>query len=305
MIAANANDIAAHANKAHREESVAVSLLRAASVLFVVSIAALLLFLFVSGISLFVTNHASPLAFLSQTGDIDSNDAVNTASGAFPMIVGSLFTTFFAIVVGGPLGLLVGVFFAELAPARIAALFKPAIEMLVGIPSVVYGFIGLQLLVPFISAHNPFGIISPGNYIAAGIVLSIMILPTVISLSEDALKVVPTALREGSLAVGATRWQTIYRVIIPAARSGLAVAIILGIARAVGETMAVQLVIGNAPNVPATLLNSGTSLTSFIVSNMGDSQGATRNSLFSMAFLLLLIAMTLILITKFALRKRA
>ena len=297
--------IAAHANKAHRDESIAVFVLRAASLLFVVSISALLIFLLYSGLQLFVVNHVNPFTFLSATGDIDSNDTVNTATGAWPFIVGSLFVTAFAIVVGGPIGLFVGVFFAELAPKRVAALFKPAIEMLVGIPSVVYGWIGLVVLVPFINAHNPLGVVSPGNYFAAGIVLSIMILPTVISLAEDALKVVPPALREGSLALGATRWQTIYRVILPAARSGLAVAIILGIARAIGETMAVQLVIGNSPTVPATLFNSGSSLTAYIVSNMSDADGAFRNSLFAMALLLLLIAMTLVLITKFALRKRS
>src|SRR5271156_334006 len=125
---------------------------------------------------------------------------------------------------------------------------KPAIEILVGIPSVVYGWLGLTLLAPLIREH--LGSLTGYGLLTAGIVLSIMILPTVITLSEDALHTVPEALREGSLALGATRWQTIFRVLLPAARSGLIVAIILGIARAIGETLAVQMVIGNAAVLP-------------------------------------------------------
>jgi phosphate transport system permease protein len=204
--------------------------------------------------------------------------------------------------VGGPFGVAVGVFFAELAPKRVAAALKPAIEVLVGIPSVVYGWLGLTLLVPLIrnvTGSSGFGLL------AGGIVLSLMILPTVVSLSEDALKVVPGALREGSFALGATRWETISKVLLPAAASGLAVAVILGIARAIGETLALQLVIGNAPIIPTSLLGPAAALTSEIVMDMG---GATQGSLlqhalFSMAFLLLLIAMGLIVIIKFAIRR--
>jgi phosphate transport system permease protein len=216
--------------------------------------------------------------------------------------LGSLFVTAFAIVVGGPFGVAVGVFFSELAPKRVADALKPAIEVLVGIPSVVYGWLGLTLLVPLIrslTGTSGFGLL------AAGIVLSLMILPTVISLSEDALRVVPNSLREGSLALGATRWETIYLVLLPSAKSGLAVAVILGVARAIGETLAIQLVLGNAPVMPSGLLNSASALTSEIVMDMGGaSQGSLlQHSLFSMAFLLLLIAMGLIVLIKLALRK--
>jgi phosphate transport system permease protein len=217
--------------------------------------------------------------------------------------VGSLAITLFAIVVGGPFGIAVGIFMSELAPRRVVDAMKPAIEVLVGIPSIVYGWLGLTLLVPFIrnaTGSNGFGLL------AAGIVLSVMILPTIITLSEDALRVQPIALREGSLALGATRWQTIWRVLLPAAASGLSVAVILGIARAIGETMAVQLVIGNAGVLPKGLLSATAALPTEIVMDMsGAQQGSLlEHALFSMALLLLLIAMALILAVRIALRKR-
>ena len=162
----------------------------------------------------------------------------------------------------------------------------------------------MTLLVPFIGKVFHTG---GDGLLAAGIVLSIMILPTVISLSEDALRVVPNALREGSAALGATRWETISRVLLPSASSGLAVAVILGIARAIGETLAVQLVLGNAAVVPSSLLKPASALTSEIVMDMGDAPDGSpfQHALFSMAFLLLLVAMGLIVLIRIALRKRS
>ncbi len=207
------------------------------------------------------------------------------------------------MVVGGPFGIAVGVLLSELAPRRFVDLMKPAVEVLVGIPSVIYGWIGLTLLVPLIrtvTGSNGFGLL------AAGIVLSVMILPTIITLSEDALRAVPDSLREGSAAMGATRWQTISRVLLPAARSGLTVAVILGVARAIGETMAVQLVIGNAAVLPTGLLSATAALPTEIVQDMsGAQQGSLlEHALFSMALLLLLIAMGLILAVRLAVRRR-
>jgi len=290
--------LAARANKAHRDEGIALFFLKVASAVFVVTIALLLGYLAIQGTKLFTVDHKSVFEFLFS----GSFDPANGKVGAAAFILGSLFVTAFAIVVGGPFGVAVGVFFAELAPKRVAAALKPAIEVLVGIPSVVYGWLGLTLLVPLIrnvTGSSGFGLL------AGGIVLSLMILPTVVSLSEDALKVVPGALREGSFALGATRWETISKVLLPAAASGLAVAVILGIALAIGETLALQLVIGNAPIIPTSLLGPAAALTSEIVMDMG---GATQGSLlqhalFSMAFLLLLIAMGLIVIIKFAIRR--
>ncbi len=291
--------VGVRASKAHRDERVAVSLLTACSGIFIVAIALILGFLAVNGTKLFFVDHVSPFAFLFGT----DWDGFNGHYGALPFIVGSLVATGFAIVVGGPLGVAIGIFFSEIAPARITATFKPAIEVLVGIPSIVYGWIGLTLLVPTLAKITHTG---GDGLLAAGIVLSIMILPTVILLSEDALRAVPDALREGSAALGATRWETIRRVLVPSAASGLAVALILGIARAIGETLAVQLVLGNAPVIPTSLLAPASALTSEIIIDMGDAPDGTpfRHALFSMAFLLLLIAMGLIVLIRIALRKR-
>lgn len=291
--------VGVRAGKAHRDERIARAVLGACSTVFVIAIALILGFLAINGTKLFFVDHVSPFAFLFGT----TWDGFGGHYGALPFIVGSLVATGFAIAVGGPLGVAIGVFFSELAPARVAAIFKPTIEVLVGIPSIVYGWLGLTLLVPALGAitHT-----NGDGLLAAGIVLSIMILPTVISLSEDALRVVPNALREGSASLGATRWETISRVLVPAASSGIAVAVILGIARAIGETLAIQLVLGNAPVMPTSLLSPASALTSEIIIDMGDAPDGSpfRHALFSMAFLLLLIAMALIILIRLALRKR-
>ena len=291
--------IGVRANKAHRDERIALVFLMACSAVFVIGILLILGYLAISGTKLFFIDHVSPFTFLFSPNFDDSAHQY----GAAPFIVGSLVATGFAIVVGGPLGVAVGVFFSELAPKRVANAMKPAIEVLVGIPSVVYGWLGLTLLVPLIAKvfHK-----EGDGLLAAGIVLSIMILPTVISLSEDALRSVPGALREGSAALGATRWETISRVLVPAASSGIAVAVILGVARAIGETLAVQLVLGNANVIPHSLFTPAAALTSEIVMDMGDAPDGSplQHALFSMAFLLLLIAMGLIVLIRVALRKR-
>lgn len=292
--------VGVRANKAHRDERVALAVLATSSTAFVLAIALILGFLAFSGTRLFFHDRVSLGEFL-----FSSNwDGFGAHYGALPFIVGSVVATGFAILVGGPLGVAIGVFFSELAPKRVASAMKPAIEVLVGIPSIVYGWLGLTLLVPFIGkVFNSGG----DGLLAAGIVLSVMILPTVISLSEDALRVVPDALREGSAALGATRWETISRVLLPAARNGLAVAVILGIARAIGETLAIQLVLGNAPVLVTSLLRPASAMTSEIVMDMADAPDGSpfQHALFSMAFLLLLISMGLIVLIRLALRKRA
>ncbi len=292
--------VGVRANKAHRDERIALVVLMTSSAIFVVAILVILGFLAVSGTKLFFVDHVSPLTFLFS----NNWDGLSGKFGAAPFIVGSLAATGFAILVGGPLGVAIGVFFSELAPERVANAMKPAIEVLVGIPSVVYGWLGLTLLVPLIGKIFHSG---GDGLLAAGIVLSVMILPTVISLSEDALRVVPNSLREGSAALGATRWETISRVLLPSASSGLAVAVILGIARAIGETLAVQLVLGNAAVIPSSLLRPAAALTSEMVMDMGDAPDGSpfQHALFSMAFLLLLIAMGLIVLIRIALRRRS
>lgn len=260
---------------------------------------AIIIYLAYMGLQLFLVDHVSPLHFLfSSDWTSDPNHP-----GALVFIVGSISITLFAICVGGPFGVAVGIFLSQLAPQKLASFMKPAIEILVGIPSVVYGWLGLTLLAPFI--RHMTGSLTGFGLLTAGIVLSIMILPTVISLSEDALRAVHGSLKEGSMALGSTRWQTIWHVLLPAARSGLTVAVILGIARAIGEALAVQMVIGNSSILPKGLLAPTAALTTEIVTDMGSAQQGTvlYHSLFSLAFLLLLIAMALILAVRFALRR--
>ncbi len=293
--------ISRSAGRAHTQESVAKGFLFAASGFVIVAMALILGYLAVEGTRLFFADHINPFVFLFSPDF--SPDARHP--GALVFIIGSLAITLFAVFVGGPFGVAVGIFLSQLAPKPVASVVKPAIEILVGIPSVVYGWLGLTLLAPLIRQH--LGSLTGFGLLTAGIVLSIMILPTVITLSEDALLAVSGQLREGSMALGATRWQTIYHVLLPAARSGITVAVILGIARAIGETLAVQMVIGNAAALPKGLLAPTAALTTEIVTDMGSAPTGSvlYHALFSMAFLLLLIAMALILGVRLALRRRA
>ncbi|MEA3397337.1 MAG: phosphate ABC transporter permease subunit PstC [Chloroflexota bacterium] len=181
--------------------------------------------------------------------------------GLLAMIAGSVLVTIGAMILGVPLALGCAVFLAEAAPAGVRAIVRPAVELLAGIPSVVYGLFGLVVLVPLvrhipISGNTGFGLLS------ASIVLAVMILPTITNIAEDAIRAVPRDYREGALALGATRWQTIVSVTLPAARSGIVAAIILGVGRALGETMAMIMVIGNSVIVPRSL--NGNPLTLFL-----------------------------------------
>ena len=197
------------------------------------------------------------------------------------------------------------IFLAEIAPPWVRTIMRPATDLFAGIPSVVYGYVGLTVIVGFIrkSTNSSTGY----GVLAAGIVLAIMILPTVISLSEDALRSLPRTYKEASVALGATRWQTIRRVLVPAASPGILTAIILAMARAIGETMAVQMVIGNSPRFPGSLVSPTSTLTSNIVMEMGNTPfGSTwNNALFLMSFILLIIALILIILVRTAVRKGA
>lgn len=182
--------------------------------------------------------------------------------GAFPLIVGSLYVTVGSMLVAAPVSIIVAVFMTDVAPLIIRNIVRPAIDLLVGIPSVVYGLIGMVFLVPLI--RNNLG--PPGySLLAAIVVLIIMTIPTIVSVSEDALRAVPRKYKEASLALGATKWQTIWKVTIPAAKSGIISAVILGTGRAIGEAMAIYMVIGNSFSIPKTLLDPSRTLTSNIV----------------------------------------
>jgi len=200
----------------------------------------------------------------------------NDQYGIFPMILGSIYVTAGAIIVGVPVGILTAVFMAEFCPEKLRRIFKPAVDLLAGIPSVVYGFFGLTVIVPFI--RNTFG----GNgssMLAASVLLGIMILPTIISVSEAAIRAVPRSYYEGARALGATHERGVFLTVIPAAGSGILAAVILGIGRAIGETMAVIMVAGNQARMPAGILKGVRTLTANIVIEMGYAADLHREAL--------------------------
>ena len=210
--------------------------------------------------------------------------------GIFPMIIGSLSVTTGAAILGIPVGICCSIFLAEFAPIKMRNLFRPAIQLLAGIPSVVYGFWGLIFVVPFIRRFLG----GPGLSILAGaIILAIMILPTVISISEVSLLQLPRHYKEGALALGLTHWQAIRCVLLPAAKSGIVAAVILGMGRAVGETMAVIMVLGNAVAIPQSILDPVRTLTVNIGIEMGYSTGDHRQALFATGIVLFVIIMIL------------
>lgn len=185
--------------------------------------------------------------------------------GIWPMIVTSFIVTVLALVIALPIGLACSVFLAEIAPDRPSRVLRRSIDILAGIPSVVYGFFGITMIVPIL--RDIFGV-NGQSILAGGIILAIMILPTIISISEVGIRAVPKAYKTGSLAMGATHWQTIYKVILPAAKNTVITSVVLAIGRALGETMAVILVMGNTPAMPTSLLDPARTLTVNIVMDM-------------------------------------
>jgi len=203
--------------------------------------------------------------------------------GILPMIVGSLYVTAGAIVLGVPVGILAAIFMARFCSPKLYKVLKPAINLLAGIPSIVYGFFGLMVIVPFI---REFLGGSGSSMLAASIVLGIMILPTIIGISESAIKAVPNSYYEGALALGATHERSVFLTVVPAAKSGILAAVILGIGRAIGETMAVVMVAGNQAVFPSGLRKGVRTLTANIVLEMGYAQDLHRDALIATAVVL-------------------
>ncbi|GAL17651.1 phosphate ABC transporter permease subunit PstC [Vibrio maritimus] len=223
--------------------------------------------------------------------------------GVATMIVASIVSTLGAVVVGVPIGVLTAIFIAEIAPKRLADIIRPAVELLAGIPSVVYGFFGLIIIVPLI--QQVFNV-PAGNTILAGIiVLGIMILPTVITVSETSIRAVPRTYKEGSLALGASKIYTIFKLLVPAARSGIMTGVILGIGRALGETMAIIMVMGNAPAMPGSILESARTLTANIAIEMSYASGVHANALYATGVVLLVFIMMLNSILLYLNREKA
>jgi phosphate transport system permease protein len=231
--------------------------------------------------------------------------------GLVPMIVGSVLATFGAVVLGVPLSLGTAILLAEVAPQAVREVVRPAVELLAGIPSVVYGLFGMVVLAPLIRAievpyNSGFGLLN------ASIILAVMLIPTVTSIAEDAIRAVPREYKEGSLALGATHWQTIVQVILPAARSGIVAAVILGIGRALGETMAMIMVIGNAIAIPEPLtdnpltifLSAARTLTGNIAVEINYAAGAHRSALFFTGVLLFLMILLVNSLARFLMRER-
>ncbi len=221
--------------------------------------------------------------------------------GILPMIVGSFWVTLGALLLGIPLGLACTIFLAEWTPPSVGMVLRPAIQLLAAIPSVIYGFWGLVVLVPLV--RNYLG--GPGLSILSGsLILGFMILPTIISISEDSLKALPPTYKAGALALGATHWQTIWRVMIPAAKSGIVASIILGMGRAIGETMAMIMILGNAVKMPASFLDSARTLTTNIGIEMAYASGDHRQALFATGVILFFIIMVLNSLAIFLSRRR-
>jgi phosphate ABC transporter permease protein PstC len=255
-------------------------------------------------IALFIIKEGLPFLFRYGLSDfLFSSDWEPQAGkfGIFPMVAASLWVTLGAMIVGAPLGIAGAIFLSEFAPRPVMRVIKPTIELLAAIPSVVYGFIGVMVLAPLIRSYLG----GPGlSLLAASIILGIMILPTIISISIDSILAVPQSYREGSLALGATVWQTTHMVTVRAARSGIIASVILGMGRAIGETMAVIMVAGNAVKIPHSALDSVRSLTANIALEMSYATGLHREALFATGVILFLVIVILNSIAILAIRKR-
>ncbi|MBN1523834.1 MAG: phosphate ABC transporter permease subunit PstC [Spirochaetales bacterium] len=294
-------DISSQKSKAIRfreikEKTIKYALLMCAftSVLAVIIIT---MFIFWEGMPLF--GSVNPIEFLLNPR-WEPSDAVNPSYGILAFIIGSVYVTALALLLGIPIGIACAIFLAEIAKGPVAKVLRRAVEILAGIPSVVYGLFGYQTICIFV--RESFG--GTGySVLSAAIVLAIMILPTIINIGEISIRAVPGEYREGSLAVGATHWQTIVRVLLPAARSGIIAGIVLGTGRAIGETMAVLMVAGNSTPIPFLVTDSTRTLTMNIVTDMSYASGLHRVALFTTSIVLFVFIMILNSVIQFLTRK--
>lgn len=224
---------------------------------------------------------------------------LNDVYGILPMIIGSIYVTIGAIIIGVPIGLLCATYMARFCPPRLYKLMKPAVDLLAGIPSIVYGFFGLVVIVPLM--QDLFGGSGKG-ILTASIMLGIMILPTIISVSESSIRAVPESYYEGSLALGATHERSVFFTVLPAAKSGITAAVILGVGRAIGETLAVSMIVGNQAIIPDSLISGARTMTTNIVLEMGYATGLHREALIATAVVLFVFILIINLL--FSLIKR-
>lgn len=284
---------------ARRKTILAQAIFFSAAAILVLSISALVFF--IGGNGLVVFRYLNPLEFFFGTAWDQNTDTF----GVLPLLYGSIATTLITLLISAPLALAVAVFMVEIAPSPLRRLMRTTVELFASLPSVIYGLLGLTLVVPWVrtSLHTGLG----KGILAASIVLIFMTQPTIVSIAEDALRSLPESLREGALASGATRWQMIWRVLLPAARPGILTAIILGMGRAIGETMAVQMVIGNITGrIPSNLSTGATTMPAAIVTQLPEATSAEhRAALIMVGFLLLLISLGLITAVRLATGGRA
>ncbi|KUP23716.1 phosphate ABC transporter permease [Paenibacillus sp. DMB5] len=281
--------------KHHIEDMVGRIYMSLCVLLLIVIIVSMVYFVASKGIANFISGEVKLTDFLF--GTKWAPEADTPSYGALPFITGSFLVTLLAALIASPLSICAALFMTEIVPGWGKKLLQPVIELLSGIPSVVYGFVGLSVIVPFLRDTFP----GQGIGVAAGaLVLSVMILPTITSVAADALASLPQNLKESSFALGATRWQTISRVILPTTMPAIMTGVVLGMARAFGEALAVQMVIGNAPFVPRSLFESASTLTSVITLSMGNTtMGSTiNNALWSMALVLMLMTFVFVLLVR-------
>ena len=227
---------------------------------------------------------------------------LNNEFGIFPMILGSIYVTAGAIVIGVPIGILCAIYMARFCPKKLYKILHPAVELLAGIPSIVYGFFGLVVIVPIV--QDLFNLSSGKNMLTASILLGIMILPTIISVCESSIRAVPDSYYEGSLALGATHERSVFFTVVPAAKSGILAGIILGVGRAIGETMAVIMIAGNQPIIPKSLLSGVRTLTANIVLEMGYAADLHREALIATGVVLFVFILLINLLFS-ALKRRS
>ena len=268
-------------------EKLAKNVFMASALLAVISLLLIIGFVFYKGLTPFIAKGYSFIDFITGTTWVPSANKF----GILPMIVASIISTIGALLIGAPIGILTAVFIAEVAPKKVAKVICSGVDLLAGIPSVLYGLFGLAVIVP--TMQDLFNLPKGQSLLAVIIVLSIMMLPTIISVSQTAIKAVPNAYREGSLALGASKIETIFKVVLPAAKSGILAAVVLGTGRALGETMAVMLVAGNSPVIPNSIMDSVRPLTTNIALEMGYAFGTHQEMLFAtgvvlFAFILIL-----------------
>lgn len=264
------------------------------SIAFVIFISA---FLIVSGVPAIGKIGITDFLF----GTVWASTAADPKFGILPFILTSFYGTLGAIIIAVPVGLLCAIYLSKIAPPKIASLIRSAVELLAGIPSVVYGLVGMIVVVPMVM--KTFHIANGSCLFTAILVLSVMILPAIISVSETALNAVPKEYEEASLALGATYTETVFKVSVPAASSGIAAAVVQGVGRAIGEAMAIMMVSGNVANMPS-LFKSVRFLTTAVASEMSYASGLQREALFSIALVLFIFVMLIMFLLNFVIKKK-